>query len=605
MTLPGVKRSTACLIIAALAVTANTALPATAGETPPAPTRKPLPKRELVRQMPAFTSPPRLVKTNSNWQIVTTVRLSPWRTATGNTRALWDKVTYHLQVAKKGQAIRSVSLSREDQKNLLSKQQLRPVVVKQPGRYTVAFPISERVAATLSGQPQRQQRKRVRVTIEHRKDVRRTVKGRDVTQVTQSGATLTRARGGAQLTSNAENTVTFWLYNYTPFDSQISFQATQCMSDTSWTGDIDSGATWMVNGWIDNTGQNGVYSQSDSQNLSQGAVSALQSSATQASQNAIDSGAALFTATGAVSAAVGWAGDFLVDFLQNLSANSCKNLPTLYTTSLVATDVGNVSTTAAYAYNSSANVLAPVASELPPTNAMINSTVGAQTSTQWHWNGNNPQPASNGAFNWAGGLISMAPENNSYEADGLLDYNTNVAWYYISDGGNQTGMGPEPNVWPASPNDPDSPSLTANWNGNNMVLTCDPGQWSISNPWSDSLALSPPPNTNEFSANQAYLSWAYNGTLNGEPVYAQPFPDVPAVTKFATTPQQQQISSEVLKALPAGTKITEWVCTVSAAVQVQSWAVPKGWPSALGSTPNGSWWSAPNVVVTTPYVSAP
>jgi hypothetical protein len=600
-----VKRSTACLIVAALAVSLNAAVPAAAGERAPASPSSQLPKRKLVKQMPSFASQPRIVKASGGWQIEADVRLTPWRTLNGNTRALWDKVGYHVQVAKKGQAIRTVSLAPKDQKGLLLKKRLKPVVVKQSGRYTIAFPVTRKVAATLSGQSRRQQQQRIRVTIEHHKDVRRTIRGRDVTQVVQSGASRTPTAQGSQLSSNAENTVTFWLYNYTPFDSEVSFQATQCMSDTSWSGSINSGATWMVNGWIDNTGQNGVFSQSDSQNLSQGAVSALQSSATQASQNAIDSGASLFTPTGAVSAAVGWAGDFLVDFLQNLSANSCKNLPTLYTTSLVAESVGNDSTTAAYGFNSSENVLAPVAPTLPPTSTMINSTVGAQTSTQWHWNDNNPQPASNGAFNWAGGLISMAPQSNSYEADGYLSYNTNVAWYYVSDGGNQTGMGPEPNVWPASANDPDAPSLTANWNGNSMILTCDPGQWSVSNPWADSLALSPPPNSNQYSANQAYLSWAYNGTLNGKPVYGQPFPDVPAVTKFATTPQQQQITSEVLAGLPEGTEITQWVCTVSAAVQVQSWDVPSGWPSGLGGTPNGSWWSAPNVVVSAPYVPAP
>lgn len=599
------KRVTAALTVVTVAASLNVASPATAGEVRPAPQTVALPKRKLVQQMPEFLNAPRLQRSGGNPRIVAEVRLNPWRTRSRNTSRLWDTVSYRLQVSKKSQAIRSVSLAPKAQRSLIARKRVKPTVVQRAGRTTVAFPISEKVARSLSGQSAREQRQRIRITVEHRKDVRASVPGRDVTQVVQSGTIRSPRRSGAQLanTSSAPP-VTFWLYNYTPFDGQVSVQGTQCISDISYGGSINSNATWMVNGFIENSGQQGAYSQSDSQSLSQGAITSLQSSASQAASNSVASGASLYTPTGAVSAAVSWAGDFLVDFLQDLSANSCKNLPTLYTTSFVAQSVGNESTTQPYSYNNAESVLAPVSPSLPPTSAMITSTVGAQTSTQWHWNDNNPEPASNGAFNWAGGLISMAPQNNSWESSDGTSYNTNVAWYFVSDGANQTGMGPEPNVWPGIPGDPDSPSLNANWNSNgDAVLTCDPGQWSVSNPWSDSLALSPPPNTNTYSGNQAYLSWGYNGTVNGQPVYGQPFPDVSPVTKFATTAQQQQINSQVLADLPAGTKITEWVCTVSASVQVQSWAVPSGWPSGLGSTPNGAWWSAPNVVVTTPYVA--
>jgi hypothetical protein len=609
------KRMTVGLIVVSLAASLSVAFPAAAGETPEKPTKSSskLPKRQLVREMPKFAKQPHAVKTASGWQIVADVQLSPWRTTKRNSGAQWDKVSYQLQVSKKGQPIRTVSLAPKDQKNLLTKKRVKPVVVKKAGRYSVAIPLSSKVAKTLATQSRKQQRQRIRVTIEHRKDVRRAVPGRDVTQIAQSGPLQRGSRAsssspqaaGAQLANDSnEPGVTFWLYNYTPFDAQVTFQGTQCISDTSYGGTIDSYSTWMVSGEVFNTGQAAAYSTSETESLSQGAVTALQQSATQASKNAVASGAALFTPEGAASAAVSWAGDFIVDLVKGLSANSCKNLPTLYTTSMVATSVGNESTTTPYSYNNSDSVLAPVVPTVPPTSTMINSTVGAQTSTQWHWNDNNPEPASNGAFNWAGGLISMAPQNNSWESTDGVNYNTNVAWYFISDGANQTGMGPEPNVWPPTSGNLASPSLTASWDSDGYAnLTCDPGEWSVSNPWGDTVSMYPNPNGNTYTTNQAYLAWGYNGTLNGEPVYNQSFDDIPPVTAFSQKPQYQTIDTTVLGDLPDGTQITEWVCTVSASLQVQSWDVPSGWPASLGSSPNGAWWSAPNIVLTAPYVA--
>ena len=39
--------------------------------------------------------------------------------------------------------------------------------------------------------------------------------------------------------------------------------------------------------------------------------------------------------------------------------------------------------------------------------------------------------------------------------------------------------------------------------------TCNPGQWSVSNPWGDTVAMYPAPNGNKYTTNQAYLQWSY------------------------------------------------------------------------------------------------
>jgi hypothetical protein len=191
--------------------------------------------------------------------------------------------------------------------------------------------------------------------------------------------------------------------------------------------------------------------------------------------------------------------------------------------------------------------------------------------------------------------------------DGVVDlYATDVGYYFVNDGSNTTGMGPSPQVWPPQNGLPGSPGFTTSWDDDNVRLACTPGSWQLSNPWGASIALNPAPNGNEYTADQGFVDFTFNGTqtVKGKTVnvYNESIPGVEPIEEFGDTTQYQTVTTDALETLESdGYTVDEWVCSLSSALQVQSWAVPPGWPADLGSTPNGTWTSAPNVVMTSPF----
>lgn len=579
-------------------------------------------QRKLRKMMPTFVAQPTVTRgatkagatpivrgdSGKRWMVSAEVLIRPWRTTKTNRSSKWDTVSLRLGVSKPGVAIRKVSLDpRAQSKALMTTAKVKQRVVKKAGVYRVSVPVSARVGRSLAKQSIKKQRKRIQFSILQHRDVIKSVSGREGTQVQQSGLrTLPtkQKRVAGTRSSSAKNQSWYATFNnFTPFDGQFSFQATQCMDASQVNAyPVQAGGWNSLSATVFNSGTQYANSQGSIQSNSQGVVNSLSGSASTAAANAEISGSALYSPGGAVSAATSWATTFVVDFLTGLGSNSCANQPALFTTSFVAQSVSpSASTSGAYIPGTNSATVNPVAAQVPPTSAMFSSALGAQTSTSWHWNDSQPVPSGPGSFNWAGGLMSNAGANSVFNDQ--IDTMSSIGMYFATTGDNLTGAGPSPQVWPPDPNIPGSPSLTAQWDGNNMALGCTPGEWQVANPWGDSLSMDLP-NSGKYTTQQMYLAVGYNGTQNGVPVTNQPLPGVEPITVFSQAEQTIEVTSSALQQLPPGTTISEWVCTVSAALQVQAWDLPSSWPGVLSvnGSPNGAWWSAPNVVLTAPYV---
>lgn len=575
-------------------VQAATPAPATAKPKPP----PKIPRKRLDKQMPRFATQPKVVKGGHQYAVQAKVRLIPWHTETRNIKARADKFRVTLDVAKKSVQVRYVGLSKKSRKQgLMWSGKIGPQVVTKAGTFTISLPVTKQVGKSLAAQSPKQQRKRLRMTVEHRKDARQTVKGRDVIQLAQSGQSedsLQPKAKGATLSGNGESTSsTSYINNLTPYNAQASVQGVNCVSDDQWSGQLQAYQSVSYTFQVYTSGSSMANDYSDANTLSADAITALKSSATSAAQNAANAGTALFTPSGAASAAVTWAEDFVGDFIKTLVANSCSSQPSLVTTSLVLTEWGMNPASPHYPYFGLNTAMPDNPSAVSfPTGFDGDSLNGSQSSTQWHWNNGNPVPAGPGSFNWAGGLMSVGNDGSIFY---LLEADSN----------NPTGYGPVPAVYPPNSAVENSASLTATWNAGSMVLNCDPGEWDLENPWGASLAMTPgalsPPNNGAYSTNQMYMQVSYNGTdASGTQVYNQTFTGVEPLTAFSTEAQAFTIDPSALQ----GITVDQWQCSIGASIQVQDWAVPTSWPTQyLTSTPNGSWWNAPNLIATAPYVA--
>lgn len=557
-----------------------------------------LPRKKLDKQLPKFVNQPRVHRSQAGYVVSADVRMRTWHTA--HNKALRDRVKLKIDVAKKGVRVADVGLAKKSRKaGLMYWGTLKPVFVEKDGVTDVSITVPKKVGRSLAGQTLKQQRARVRLTVEHHKDARPGIPGRDVIQLAQSGQTEDSVRAkAASLSGNGQSTTsTSYLLNHTPYDAQAAVQGVNCVSDDQWTGSLPTNYALSYAFQVYTSGQAMANDFSGANTLSSDAIQALKQTAVQAAQSATTAGGALFTPAGAASAAVGWAEDFVGDFIKDLKADSCSSEPSLVTTSLVLTSWAAEEGQPYFPYYG-LNTQTPTSpSEISfPSGFNTDSMNGAQSSTQWHWNGGAAVPAGPGSFNWAGGLISVAEGNSA---------GTNIIYLFESSSENPTGFGPAPAVWPPNSAIENSASLSATWNGSNMVLNCDPGEWNLFNPWGDSLAMTPgalsPANNNTYSSNQMFMQVAYSGTnQQGQQVYNEPFTGVQPLTAYSTETQAFTVDSAALQ----GITVDQWQCSIGASIQVQDWAIPSSWPTQyLTSTPNGSWWNAPNTVVTAPYVA--
>jgi hypothetical protein len=586
------------LLFAAAPTTAIHANAPAASEKPTPPPE--IPKRKLSKQLPKFATQPKVVKSGKKYAVQARVRLIPWHTSKRHVADKADTMKVSLAVATKNREIRYVGLS---EKGLLWSGKVGPQVVKRTGTYLVSIPVTKKVGRSLASQTPKQQRQRLRLTVEHRKDVRSQIDGRDVIQLAQSGVDSDKLAGtskqeGAHLSDDGRSyTTVAEMTNYTPFVLDMSAQGVNCVSSGSWTGTVNSYFTVQYSAQIYTSGTTMANNYDSAGVLVSAAVNALTESAKSAAQSAEAAGAALFTPEGAIAEAADWQINFITDFIKNLVADSCSSQPSLYTTSAAVTGASDPllrTQDGYYGFNAS-NPSAPSLVTFPPGSSAYQ-MYGAQSSTTWNHNGGSPQPSGPGSFNWAGGLISMT---------GTWSDGFEVGYYFESNAANPTGFGPAPAVWPPNGGVTNSGSLTAQWNGGNMVLSCDPGEWNLFNPWGSSLAITPgaltPANTNQYSGNQMYMAVAYNGTdAQGNEVYNESFTGVEPVTAYSTETQSFTVDSSVLQ----GITVDEWQCSVGTALEVGDWSIPSAWPTAyMGTNPNGSWTNAPNMVLTAPYVA--
>jgi hypothetical protein len=576
-------------------VHADTEAAATAKPKPP----PKVPKKRLAKQLPKFATQPKVIKDGNKYAVVADVRLIPWHTKTRHVNAKADRMSVQLAVATKNQQMRYVGLSA---KGLMWSDTMGPRKVMRTGTYTLAIPVTKKVGKSLASQTPQQQRKRLRMTVEHRKDVRAQIEGRDVLQLAQSGVPsdkLASQLAGSRLSGNGESTsILAQLVNYTPFELVMSAQGVNCVSPGAWTGTVDSYDYVQYTAQVYTSGTAMANDYDSAGKLASAAVSALSQSAQSAAQAAMTAGAALFTPQGAIAEGVTWQVDFITDFIKDLEAESCSTQPSLFTTSAAVVGASYPSDSQDAGDYGSPDPSAPAGPTLVtfPPGWTAYQMYGAQSSTTWHWNNNEPQPTGPGSFSWAGGLISMG----TWNSDSLgIDY------YFESDASNPTGFGPAPTVWPPNSSVTNSGSLTAQWNSGSMDLSCDPGEWNLFNPWGDSLAITPgaltPANTNEYSGNQMYMAVSYSGTdAAGNQVNGATFPGVEPVEAYSTETQTFTVDSSALE----GITVDEWQCSVGTAIQVGDWSIPSSWPTDfIGTNPNGAWVNAPNMVLTAPYVA--
>ncbi len=544
---------------------------------------------------PRFMIQPRLVGRN----LFFVVKVNPYRTAGKHRSAKLDLLSGHVDVSRRGTAIRTVGLNPKSRaKKLIFTAQLKTRFVRRAGRiqYQIRLPLA--VARSLAQTSVRYRNARVRVVLVHRKDTDRRLRVRQTLVLAQSSLErLPTARSRAatdrlRTAPRSENVDLYgFLSNNTPFTLQMSVQPTQCVDMTQWTGTLSSGQQlWDPNSVILYSGSsNGL---STWQNLSHEAVSALNQAAVQAGQIAIDFGAASFTPEGAASDGLTFGLDFVSHFITDALWNkTCADTPATWVISAVATGLPlplwqgplwqGETEPWTWAVGSDGN---PATSVPVQTPAQLASTLGAQTSVQWNWNGGSIAANGAGASFFSGGLLQATKHdvNDGYQTTIFYQNNAEITYGPIQTSNIQmtaiTGTDPSENT----------PGVN---------LACNTGNWELLSPWGGySYSLSSPPNSS--ASGHLVTSFYYNGVDgSGNPMTGQPIPYVPAIESdySPNVPLQQWVDQTTIKSIiqnNGGGTITSWGCSIQAQTEVPAFVEPPGWPSSSG-TSNLGWYSTP------------
>ncbi len=567
----------------------------------------------IKRVGPQFVVQPRLVGRD----LFFVVSVDPYRTADRHQSVKPDLLRGSVDVSLRGVAIRTVGLHRKSRaEKLIFTTQLKERVVRRAGRieYRIRLPLS--VARSLAATSVRNRTTRVRVVLVHAQDTKPSLRWRETLMLAQSSigplpaarsrAATDRLRTAREAAEWGGAAVSGILTNFTPFNLQVNLQPTQCLDLAQWSGTMNPGQ--LITNWYTVLGSgynpNGL---STWQNLSQEAVTALGQAAASAGQNAIDEGPASFSPEGAIYNGVTFAADFLVRFITNPEP-SCNNTPSTWVVSAVATGLPqplwqgpNVEGSWAVSGNMIQPVSPPASMFASPyfasiqsgpvqTPAQLASTLGAQTSVQWVWNGGNIVANGAGASYFSGGLIQATTGD---AAPLLQDPNFYTGIYYQNNAQNTYGPIQTSNVTMTA-----SQGIDPNEGTPAVNLTCNTGNWSLVSPWgSYSYDLSNPPNSSSASG-QLVTSFYYNGTTgSGNSVTGQPIPGVNTIVSgYAGNSQPQvwvdQSTIQSINQSNGGGTITSWGCSVQAQSQVPSFLEPPGWPTN-NATSNLSWYSEP------------
>ncbi len=554
------------------------------------------PLRVTNRGALRFVVQPRLVGRD----LFFVVRVAPYHTADRNRSTKADLLRGSVDVSRRGVTISTVGLDPKTRaKQLIFATKLKMRVVRRAGRieYRIRLPLA--VARSLAATSVRNRTTRVRVVVEHAIDTDPSLPRHQTIKLVQSSLKpLPTARSRAATDRlhpepRAKNVTAFaFLYNSTPFTLQVSVQPTQCVGDApQWSGTMLPGQALQESIQILYSGNaNGL---SVWQNLSQSAVSALQPAAVSAGQNAINMGAASFTPEGAISNGVVFEADFLVDFIGNFFKNSCGKTPATWVISAVATDLPlplwqgfNDGDVAQWAVDSDGN---PFQSGPVQTPAQLVSTLGAQTSVQWNWNGGNIVADGAGASYFSGGLLQTTISQGVY---GGNESTFNTIFSYQNNAQNTYGPIQTSNITMTA-----SPGIDPNEGTPAVNLTCNTGNWSLVSPWGSYFYdLSIPPNSS--ASGNLVTSFYYNGVDgSGNSLTGQPIPGINSdQSGYAGNSQTQvwvtQSTIQGIIQSNGGGTIASWGCSVQAQTQVPSFLQPSGWPSP-SNTSNFGWYSEP------------
>ncbi len=553
------------------------------------------PRPNIKFNGPQFVVQPRLVGRD----LVFAVSVNPHRTPDSNSSAKADILRGQIDVSRSGVAISTVGLGRKDRtKQLIFTTKFKERVVRSAGRieYQIRLPLA--VARSLAATPVSERTTRVRVVLVHAKDTKLGLRWRETLELSQSSLEplpTARSLAATSLLPTARenqpnvNTVSM-VTNNTPFTLQVSTQPTQCVKGPQWNGSMAPGQSLSANTTVLYAGNpNGL---STWQNLGGSAVSALQGAAVDAGQDAIKAGAESFTPEGAIENVTNFTISFLIRFIvSSLEQPTCENTPGTWVISTVATGLplplwqgtspGDV---AEWAVNSAGQ---PFQSGPPQTPAQLASTLGAQTSVQWNWNGGNVVADGPGASYFSGGLIQTA---SKAEISGGWVYVTTIS--YQNNAQNTYGLVQTSNVTMTAINGPNQ------YGPPGLYLTCKTGIWSFVSPWSSyTYDLSNPPSSS--ATGNLIVTLYYNGVnASGNILTGQPIPHYTPFTSDYTDnfEIEEWIDPSTIANIinsPSGlTKITSWGCSVQAQSQVPSFQEPPGWPSSSG-TSNLSWYSVP------------
>ncbi len=540
---------------------------------------------------PRFVVQPRLVGRN----LFFVVKVNPYRTAGKHRSAKLDMLSGHVDISRRGLPIRTVGLDPKTRaKKLIFTTQLKTRFVRRAGRieYRIRLPLA--VARSLAQTSVRYRNARVRAVLVHAKDTDRRLRVRQTLVLAQSRLEplpTSRSRAATDRLRTAPRLMNVPVYgpmnNNTPFTLQASMQPTQCMNSSQWTGTMSPGQyIWDSTAVILYSGSsNGL---STWQNLSTDAVTSLTKAAVAAGQIAIDFGAASFSPEGAINTGATFAADFVVDFIKDYQKSSCANSPATWMISAVATGLplplwqgadGDAPWQWAVGSNGQPATSVPV-----QTPAQLASTLGAQTSVQWSWNGGKIAASGAGASYFSGGLL----QTTTGEGDG--GYETTFS--YQNNAGTTYGPVQTSNVTLAAISGIDPEENTPGVN-----LACNTGNWILLGPWGGySYSLSSPPNS--LASSHLVTSFYYNGVDgSGNPMTGQPIPNVPSLLSSYSPnfPLQQWVDQSTIQSIiqsNGGGTITSWGCSVQAQTQVPSFLNPPGWVGNSG-TSNLGWYAQP------------
>ncbi len=569
---------------------------ATASAAPAAPKSNPVsgmlsPSASLTQPEPKrFKTPaPRFTRKLAvrGKHLMVGMKVAPWRTARVHRKARPDRLVMNAQVSRKGIPIGRVGAGRtaEVQSRLIYNRTRSFAVPPAASVRIFKIALPAKVKRSLRGLGAAGLAGRVRVTVDHLKDVRRdhtyglqqvtqydpTVVGKKENRGTARSAAgdgdLALRDGPDECDANDKYcnvAMTLYFDNYTPFDQAWAISPVICVAGaTISSDDLDrhpipalgvGPGQLQVSYYHNDTSGKSDESEDGASGLAAMLASALKDTAKSAASSAIGGGAESFTPAGAIDLAVQAGVGFVTGFIKQIlnDPTKCQNIKSTYSTSFTPVSLGNEGTVVGDPHLWSNNYWEQ--GTAGQSREALLSQIGAQYTTQWWanpqastgsptygcWGAWKPVPdEGGGSFQVGGFLQATGPHTcNSNGADGwersgtattsLLYLNTASEIYGPTQ---QIRYCEPPNVTT------DCVQLTAATSGNTpgvynpneyTVLQCNEGAWDLVSPFGGNYSLGAPPPApegfDELEKNQLTISWYYAGVQSDGKTVRKPIP---------------------------------------------------------------------------------